>query len=86
MMPQTLSLCVICNQPIGPEDKDFSENQENHPGVLGEVHRKCYDKEIEARPDLPWTDPISGEVDYDEMSEDLGVSNGLDSDEETDGF
>jgi len=66
--------CVVCQQPVGPEDKEFSEDQERHPGILGEVHKSCYGKEVDARPDLPWTDPISGEVDFETMSDDLGVA------------
>lgn len=32
-------------------------------------------------PDGPWTDPISGEVDYEAMEEDLGVNTGIDDDD-----
>ena len=66
--------CMTCNLPIEtPEDKEFSESQENHPGVLGQIHIKCYQKVCDERPDTPWTDPISGEIDFEGMGDDLGV-------------
>lgn len=37
-----------------------------------------YQVESTLDPDLPWTDQISGEVDYEVMAEDLGVSDGTD--------
>jgi len=75
--------CVLCNTPIkDEEDLEFAVDQENHPGVLGPCHKKCYDKVCEEEPDAPWKDPISGEVDYEAMAEDLGVDTGEEWDEE----
>jgi len=66
--------CTICHFLIKDEEEQkWAAGNGNHPGVLGPVHHKCYDKACEEDPDLPWTDPISGEVDYQTMSEDLGV-------------
>ena len=36
---------------------------------------KC---ENESNPCAPWTDPISGEVDFEEMANDLGFDDGCD--------
>lgn len=75
----TLKLaCCICKKPIPEENREYAELPENHPGILGPVHPECYDRACEESPDLPWEDPISGEVDYDEMAEDLGVDEGED--------
>jgi len=69
--------CCVCQLPIeDKEEQEWAKNQENHPGVLGTPHRKCYDKVCKEDPDTPWTDPISGEVDYETMAEDLGVETG----------
>jgi hypothetical protein len=68
-------LCVSCTLPIEDEEEQkWAEDPANHPGVLGPLHQKCYDKACAEKPDLPWTDPISGEVDFEAMEEDLGVS------------
>ena len=65
--------CCVCKKPIPEKEKEYAELPENHPGVLGPIHPACYDKLVTACPDLPWTDPITGEINYDEMAEDLGV-------------
>jgi len=71
--------CVVCGLPIvDEEEKKFAEDQEAHPGILGKVCRRCYNKECDEHPDLPWEDPISGEVDWEGMTEDLGVDTGYD--------
>jgi len=75
--PQPEMKCFVCQFPIETEEEQkWAENQENHPGVLGTLHRKCYDKVCEQHPDTPWEDPISGEVDYEAMAEDLDVDTG----------
>jgi len=75
--PKTEMKCCVCQQSIEDEEEQkWAENQENHPGVLGTLHRKCYDEVCEERPDTPWEDPISGEVDYEAMAEDLGMGTG----------
>jgi hypothetical protein len=76
--------CVACNQQVDSEDVEFSQDQQQHPGILGDVHPACYRSASDSQPDLPWEDPISGEVDYEAMAEDLGVSFG--DGEEEDGF
>lgn len=43
------------------------------PQYLGE-HKDSQNIPYDADPAEPWTDPISGEVDYAAMEEDLGVS------------
>jgi hypothetical protein len=69
-------ICVVCRLAIdGQEEQEWAEDNSNHPGVLGPVHQKCYDKTCDGQPDAPWTDPISGEVDFEAMAEDLGVDN-----------
>lgn len=65
--------CCVCGLPVEGKDKEFSEDQEQHPGILGEVHPKCYEKACKEEPDLPWKDPISGEVDFQSMGEELGI-------------
>ena len=65
-------LCVICEKEISDIDLYFAQNWEAHPGILGLIHPRCYEKAVEEIPDLPWTDPISGQVDYREMGEALG--------------
>jgi len=66
--------CGLCGLEItGKEDKEFAENQEAHPGFLGPCHKRCYEKLCEEAPQTPWEDPISGEVDWKAMEEDLGV-------------
>jgi len=73
--------CIICQLPIADEEEQkWAENQENHPGVLGTLHKKCYDKVCQERPETPWEDPISGEVDYGEMADDLGIWPGTEDD------
>jgi hypothetical protein len=75
--PRTSEPCISCKLLVEGEELTWAEEQQNHPGVLGIVHQKCYDKICEAEPDTPcWTDPISGEVDYEAMQEDLSVSTG----------
>jgi len=65
---------VLCQFLIEDEkERKWAVDNCNHPGILGPVHYKCYDKACKEEPDLPWTDPISGEVDYHAMGEDLGV-------------
>ena len=68
--------CLICNKPIPEEQRNFAENQEAHPGVLGIIDPECYAKVDQEDPALPWTDPISGEVDYEGMAQDLDVDDG----------
>ncbi len=74
--------CVRCNQAVLQEDKEFADNPETHPGVLGPVHKRCYNAQAESDPALPWTDPISGEIDFKGMEEDLGVATDDDFDPE----
>lgn len=64
--------CCICHLDVVGKELAWAKNQANHPGVLGILHEKCYDAACKDEPDLPWTDPISGETDFDEMAEDLG--------------
>jgi len=79
--------CCVCNQQVDSSDVGFSADQAQHPGVLGDVHPACYRSQVDAQPQLPWEDPISGEVDYDAMGEDLGLDEeGPDFDEELDGL
>ena len=68
------SACVICEKRILEKDLWIANEPGAHPGILGPVHAECYDKAVEAQPDLPWTDPISGQVDYREMGDALGFS------------
>jgi len=69
--------CVLCDLPIEDEkEQQWASDNANHPGVLGPCHESCYRKSCEQQPDLPWTDPISGEVDYEAMAEDLDVDTG----------
>lgn len=72
--------CVICKKKIPEKDRSFAQYPEYHPGILGPIHFECYNKAVDKSPDLPWTDPISGQVDYREMGEALGFS---DPEEET---
>jgi hypothetical protein len=67
-------ICVICEKEITDLDLYFAESWEAHPGILGPIHPQCYEKAVDERPDLPWTDPISGQVDYREMGDALGIS------------
>jgi len=77
--------CIVCQRALkAKEDREFAENQCNHPGVLGTICSECYEQECEEYPDTPWEDPISGEVDYEAMAEDLGVDTGEWSEEEED--
>ena len=66
-------VCVICKKLIPEEERDFAQYPEYHPGILGPLHFSCYEKAVEEIPELPWTDPISGVVDYREMGEALGL-------------
>lgn len=66
--------CVICKKVIPEDELDFARYPEYHPGILGPLHVACYEKAVEEVPDLPWTDPISGQVDYREMGEALGFT------------
>jgi len=69
--------CVICNLQItDEEEQQWASDGENHPGILGPCHINCYGNAVTNHPDLPWTDPISGEVDYEAMAEDLDVDTG----------
>lgn len=67
-------VCVICERWIPEKYRGFAEEWGAHPGILGPIHPECYEKAVEETPDLPWTDPISGQVDYREMGEALGIS------------
>jgi len=79
--------CVICNSPIkGERERKWAVDDGNHPGVLGPCHKKCYDNAVVNDPELPWTDPISGEVDYEQMAQDLGVDIGEEEGDEEDYF
>jgi hypothetical protein len=69
-----MTKCVICGLSIPQKDRYFANEPKAHPGILGTVHPVCYDKAVEEIPDLPWTDPISGQVNYKEMGEALGFS------------
>jgi hypothetical protein len=66
--------CDFCKQELTGEDLEFAKDPAAHPGVLSLVCPKCYNKSCEADPAEPWTDPISGEVDWEQMEEDLGCS------------
>ena len=66
--------CVICKKEIPEEERDFAQYPEYHPGILGPIHYACYEKAVDEIPDLPWTDPISGQVDYREMGAALGFN------------
>ena len=63
---------MICEKPVLEKDQSFANEPGTHPGILGPIHVECYDKAVEAQPDLPWTDPISGQINYKEMAEDIG--------------
>ena len=78
--------CVVCEKAIEKKDRNYAENQENHIGILGLVHPSCYNITVDAEPDLPWTDPISGEVDFESMTEDLGVDDGTSGEFEEEEF
>lgn len=73
--------CTSCHSPIEAADMEYANDTAAHPGVLAPIHPSCYASMVTEAPDLPWTDPISGEVDYEEMAEDLGVDSGIDDDE-----
>lgn len=75
-----LDKCTICNEPIQDKDRAFSTDQELHPGVLGHVHQFCYSAQVDQEPALPWTDPLSGEIDFKEMGQDLGADAGDEDD------
>jgi len=64
--------CCVCHLDVVGEDLAWAKEQANHPGVLGILHPQCYNKTCDEEPAAPWTDPISGEVDFDGMAEDLG--------------
>ncbi len=70
--------CTVCKTRIEEEQKEFAEDQSAHPGILGLIHKECWDYITDVQPDLPWTDPISGEVDFEGMANDLGVDSGED--------
>jgi len=75
--------CCGCQRPLKTkEDREFAENHETHPGVLGTICPECYDNQCLEHPDTPWKDPISGEIDYEAMAEDLGVATGEEEEEE----
>jgi len=65
-------LCYGCNKLLEGEEKEFAEEQAAHPGMLGLYCPDCYKKACDEDPSIPWTDPISGETDYEEMAEALG--------------
>ncbi len=67
-------VCDICKKPLENSELEFAREQGNHPGYLGLIDSQCYSKLTENDPTLPWTDPISGETDYEEMGSDLGLS------------
>jgi hypothetical protein len=77
-------LCYGCNKLLEGEDLAFAEEPGAHPGLLGQYCPACYRQAVEEAPDLPWTDPISGEVDYDEMASDLGFESERDWEDEDD--
>lgn len=64
--------CCVCHLDVVGNELEWAREQANHPGCLRICHTKCYDDVCNERPDTPWTDPISGETDFDEMAEDLG--------------
>lgn len=64
--------CQGCGKELTNEEKEWGV----HPGILGPCCHECYHKAVEERPELPWTDPISGQVDYEEMAEALGIDDG----------
>lgn len=67
--------CCVCGLPIeGEDERKFAEDQAQHPGILGYVHPKCYKIACKEDSNLPWTDPISGEIDFQAMGEVLGIS------------
>jgi hypothetical protein len=66
------SLCDICKKSLEGEEKSFAENQAEHPGYFGLIDPKCYSGIVGGDPSLPWTDPISGETDWEEMQSALG--------------
>lgn len=78
--------CTSCSMAIDPADLEYANDPAAHPGVLGPVHPSCYAKMTDSDVDLPWTDPISGEVDYEAMQEDLGVGPADDGDDEFDDY
>ncbi len=82
-MSKEAEICDICKKPLDKSELEFAREQGNHPGYLGLLDPKCYSKLTENDPTLPWTDPISGETDYQEMESDLGVSTGSTDEEET---
>ena len=75
-----MTSCQICQREIADKDKEFSEDTYAHPGVLGNIDKACYSRlqnvDEGGDPALPWTDPISGEVDYEGMAQDLAVDDG----------
>jgi hypothetical protein len=76
------NMCDICHKPIKTKkEEEWAAEQGNHPGYLGRPHRKCYLKMCDKEPELPWTDPISGETDWEAMKDDLGVTDGTEEDE-----
>lgn len=72
----TNTTCTTCGKSLTTSEREFAENQEEHPGILGVICQSCYQKACETCPELPWTDPISGAVDWDAMKGDLGISDG----------
>ncbi len=71
-----MSECSFCKRKLEGEDQEFAEDPGHHPGILSPICPGCYKKACDEQPDIPWTDPISGQVDYREMAEDLGVDDG----------
>jgi len=75
-------ICILCDKEIAEEEQKWAIDPTNHPGILGAVHKKCYEKACDKEPDLPWRDPLTGMVDYDDMKEDLGVIDGSEEEED----
>lgn len=71
------SECEICERVLCGWPALRAECQACHPGFLGTICDNCYGVLVEEEPDLPWTDPISGRVDYEAMEGDLGVVTGV---------
>lgn len=70
--------CVVCKRILCGWPALLAENQATHPGFLGTICDNCYKVMLDEEPELPWTDPISGRVDYEEMEADLGIDSGRD--------
>lgn len=80
------TVCVACTKLIEQADAEYANDNNAHPGVLGPIHPGCYNSLVATEPELPWTDAISGEVDYEAMEEDLGIDYGSVDDMEDEDF